>query len=285
MSGTMHFPEKKGVDNSMDKTIISGWETVRFEGESASIEKETIAVEYPLTIVVNGQEFATMVCTPTHLQGLLVGFLASEGIIRFYDDITSLSIDEDRGFAYVDIKRSIEVVDQDHSKRFIGSCCGKSRQFYFKSDVQTAKTVMSKLTINAHQCLSLMDQLQSQSQFFQKTGGVHNAALCTVNDVLTVRTDIGRHNALDKIYGHILEHRVPLKDKLITFSGRVSSEVLLKISKMGIGILISKSAPTDLALNLANDLGITVAGFVRGNKMNVYTHKHRIIEANKVNLQ
>lgn len=266
----------------MQKTTISGWKTIHFEGESSSVKKETVAVEYPLTIVLNGKEFATMVCTPTDLRELLIGFLASEGIIRFYDDITSLSIDEDRGFAYVDVSRPIEDVEQDHSKRFIGSCCGKSRQFYFKSDVQTAKTVMSQMSIHANQCLSLMDQLQSQSKFFKKTGGVHNAALCTVDKVLTVRTDIGRHNALDKIYGHILEHRIPLSDKLITFSGRVSSEVLLKISKMGIGILVSKSAPTDLALHLANDLGITVAGFVRGNKMNVYTHEHRIIEANKI---
>src|SRR5699024_12303025 len=115
---------------------------------------------------------------------------------------------------------------------------------------------------------------------FQRTGGVHNAALCTPDDMLTVRTDIGRHNVLDKIYGNILENKIRLVDKLIVFSGRLSSEVLLKISKIGAGIIISKSAPTDLALQLANDLGITVIGFARAGKMNVYTHSHRIKEAN-----
>src|SRR5690625_7097197 len=81
---------------------------------------------------------------------------------------------------------------------------------------------------------------QSESNAFQKTGGVHNAALCTVDELLIIKTDIGRHNALDKIYGYILEKNIPLADKVIAFSGRISSEVLLKISKMGIGIIISK---------------------------------------------
>src|SRR5699024_1586257 len=101
------------------------------------------------------------------------------------------------------------------SKRFIGSCCGKSRQFYFQSDVRTAKTVTANIKIHAKQCLVLMDQLQSQSTSFQLTGGVHNAALCTVDKVLTIRTDIGRHNALDKVYGYVLENKIPLNDKVI----------------------------------------------------------------------
>src|SRR5690625_6778114 len=146
----------------------------------------------------------------------------------------------------------------------------------------TAKTVTSKLTIPAEKYLTLMDKLQSESNAFQKTGGVHNAALCTVDELLIIKTDIGRHNALDKIYGYILEKNIPLADKVIAFIGRISSEVLLKTSKMGIGIIISKSAPTDLALNLANDLGITVVGFVRGKKMNVYTNQDRIIELDEL---
>lgn len=262
----------------MEKIVIDDWEIASFDDDSFSLIDETVAIEFPLTVVVNGQEFATMVCTPTNIRELLIGFLASEGIIHFYDEIKSLTIDDSRGFAYVEIDRDLEKLELDHSKRFIGSCCGKSRQFYFKSDVRTAKTVTTNIKIHAKQCLALMDQLQSQSTSFQLTGGVHNAALCTVDEVLTIRTDIGRHNALDKVYGYVLENNIPLKDKVIAFSGRVSSEVLLKVSKMGIGIIISKSAPTDLALNLAVDLGITVVGFVRGKKMNVYTKKERIIE-------
>lgn len=263
----------------MSKTIQKEWEIVRFDGHTPSARDEIIATEFPLTILLNGQEFATMVCSPTNLKDLLVGFLASEGIIRFYDEITSLSIDEGNGFAYVELNKPLEVTLNDHSKRFIGSCCGKSRQFYFKSDVKTAKTVRSHLSISVNQCYSLMNQLQEESMQFKKTGGVHNAALGTVDDILSVRTDIGRHNALDKIYGDILKNRTPLKDKVVVFSGRISSEVLLKVSKIGIGILLSNSAPTDLALKLAKDLGITTIGFVRNDKMNVYTHPERIEEA------
>lgn len=265
----------------MNDIELKGWEIIRFKEGRASRLDEEVAEEFPFTVMVNGEEFATMVCSPSHLHDLLVGFLASEGIIRFYHEIKQMRIDEDCGFAYIELTKSIDADQHDYSKRFIGSCCGKSRQFYFKSDVKTAKTITSKLMITVDQCISLMEQLQSESEQFIRTGGVHNAALANKEGLLAVRTDIGRHNALDKIYGHILKKRVLLADKLIVFSGRISSEVLLKISKIGVGILISKSAPTDLALKLAMDLGITVIGFARGNKMNVYTHPHRIIEANR----
>src|SRR5699024_3757633 len=102
-------------------------------------------------------------------------------------------------------------------------------------------------------------------------------ALCSRDDMIAVRADIGRHNALDKLYGHCLQNNISTKDKLIVFSGRVSSEVLLKASKIGVGVFLSKSAPTDLALNLADELNMTVAGFIRGNNMNVYTHPWRIV--------
>ncbi|TQS74091.1 formate dehydrogenase accessory sulfurtransferase FdhD [Ornithinibacillus gellani] len=262
----------------MKNVTQNGWKTVHYQKTNPIVAEERIAVEFPLTIMLNGEEFATMVCTPTHMEELLIGFLASEGIIRFYDEIRSLHVDEQKGFAYIELDRSIDDLNIDHSKRVIGSCCGKSRQFYFKSDVKTAKTITSKLHISVSQCYALMHKLESQSEHFQQTGGVHNAALCTVDEVLQVRTDIGRHNALDKIYGDILMHPLPLRDKLIVFSGRISSEVLLKVSKIGVGILLSKSAPTNLALQLAEDLGITTAGFVRGQSMNVYTHPERIIE-------
>jgi FdhD protein len=132
--------------------------------------------------------------------------------------------------------------------------------------------------VHVEQCFRLMQLLQERSTDFQATGGIHNAALCTPNELVIVRSDIGRHNALDKIYGYCLQHELSLSDKLIVFSGRVSSEVLLKVSKMGIGIILSKSAPTTLALDLARDLGITIVGFLRGQTFNVYTHVDQIIE-------
>lgn len=260
----------------MKTNIQENWKIVRFQGDLYHVEEDVVATECPFTILVNGDEFSTIVCTPTDVQALVVGFLASEGVIRFYKEIKSLQIDQMKGFVYVEMMKPHAAIQMDHSKRVIGSCCGKSRQFYFKSDVKTAKTMISNLTISAAQCYTLMKDLETASSFFKTTGGVHQAALCTVNRVMDVQTDIGRHNALDKIFGEVLIKHMPVKDKVIVFSGRVSSEVLLKVSKIGVGILISKSAPTHLALQLATDLRITTIGFARGNTMNVYTHPERI---------
>ncbi|MFC5450505.1 formate dehydrogenase accessory sulfurtransferase FdhD [Paenibacillus aestuarii] len=241
-------------------------------------QEDTIAVESPLTIKINGEEFATMVCTPTAVEDLVTGFLAAEGLIRFADQIEALSLDMERGYAQVKLHHLHQFNQAMVSKRFIGSCCGKSRQFYFHNDAQTARTVRTSLQVSVQQCFELMRELQEQSEDFRATGGLHNAALCTPNEVLLTRADIGRHNALDKIYGHMLRQRIAPRNKLIAFSGRVSSEVALKAAKMGVGILLSKSAPTDLALQLANDLGITVVGFIRRDQLTVYTHPERITE-------
>jgi FdhD protein len=246
-------------------------------GQFLNVE-DVIVTEFPLTIFVNDAEFATMVCTPTHFEEMVVGFLASEGVIRFYSDILSMSIDEDLGYAYVTIKAGTTTNQQYYSKRFIGSCCGKSRQFYFHNDATTARTSTSTTAISASQAIVLMNEMQNSSHVFQETGGVHNAALCTPEEILAVRTDIGRHNALDKLLGYSILNKVPVRDKIIVFSGRISSEVLLKAAKIGVGIVLSKSAPTDLAIKLAKDLNITAVGFIRGTSFNVYSCPERIID-------
>ena len=245
-------------------------------GQFSDVEDD-IVTEFPLTIYVNNQEFATMVCTPTHFEEMVVGFLASEGVIRIKQDISSLNIDENAGYAHVILQAEVTTSQQHYSKRFIGSCCGKSRQFYFQNDVRTAKTSTSTLTITASQCIRLMNDMQASSFVFQETGGVHNAALCTPDEIIVNRTDIGRHNALDKLYGYSLIHRIPIREKIIVFSGRISSEVLVKAAKIGVGIVLSKSAPTDLAIKLAEDLNITAVGFIRGDSFNIYSHPERIV--------
>lgn len=254
------------------------WSIYRYNGTEILPQEDTIATETPLTIKLDGEEFATLVYTPTDTVDLVTGFLASEGLIRFIDQIESLTLEEDRGFAYVKLRHLHQLSQQMVSKRFIGSCCGKSRQFYFHNDARTAKTVRTGLQITVQQCFHLMNLMQEQSADFRATGGLHNAALCTANELLLSRSDIGRHNALDKIYGNMLRQRISVRDKVIAFSGRVSSEVALKAAKIGVGILLSKSAPTDLALRLAHDLGITVVGFIRRDQLTVYTHPQRITE-------
>lgn len=267
---------KEGVGVEQ-KPASATWRTIRVEGGDTVEKEDEVAAEYPLTIRLDGEEFATLVCSPGDLADLVVGFLASEGVIRTIDDIQAMSIDEDAGFAQVSLQRPQSTGKDFYSKRLIGSCCGKSRQFYFHNDARTAKTIVGGTSISAERCFTYMRLLQESSAAFHLTGGVHNAALFREEEQVAARMDIGRHNALDKLFGHCIRNRIPTKNLIIAFSGRLSSEVVLKAAKIGSPLLLSKSAPTDLALKLADDLGITCAGFIRNGAMNVYTHPHRII--------
>jgi len=240
-------------------------------------EADEVAEEVPLTIRLDGAEFATIVCSPSDPDDLVYGFLASEGIIVHTGDIAELSWDVARGMADVALRRRMTLAEADYGKRIIGSCCGKSRQFYLRADARTAKTSLSRVRMAPEECLEAMAALERSSDDHARTGGVHNAALYVPErGMIAARTDIGRHNALDKLHGHCLRNGVTGRDMAVVFSGRISSEVLLKTAKIGAAILIAKSAPTKLALGLAHDLGITAVGFVREGRMNVYTHPERL---------
>ncbi len=247
-------------------------------GAGAEWDEEEVVSEYPLTLVVNGEEMATLVCSPSHLEELVLGFLTAEGVLRRGERIERLFVDTEEGIALVDAPDRADAMEREmFGMRYVGSCCGKSRTgFYFANDARTATVVESDLTVTSEDCFGLMEELQDASPLFGRTGGVHNAGLATVEGVHVVRTDIGRHNTLDKLYGHALREEVPLAERLVVFSGRISSEIVLKVSKMGCPVLVSKSAPTELALSMAEDLGITTAGFARRDRMNVYTHPRRI---------
>ncbi|XKF65565.1 formate dehydrogenase accessory sulfurtransferase FdhD [Virgibacillus necropolis] len=258
----------------MDDKSLTYWTTAKYRQNLMITEEDAVAREFALTIEINGEQYATIVCTPTDLKELVIGFLASEGIIRKYEDIQSVMVDDYKGFAYVELHFPVEFTER--TERWIGSCCGKSREFYLKQDVKAAKTITTKLQLQTNQVYQLMKEFDDQAEVFGETGGVHQAGLATEKQINAAFIDIGRHNALDKLFGHILLHKLSVKDYCILFSGRISSEVILKVSKIGVGILLAKSAPTDLALKLARDLQITAVGFIRNASLNVYTHENRI---------
>jgi FdhD protein len=252
---------------------------LRYE-KGAFIEKQDkVVVEQPLTIKINGKEFITIVSSPEYLEEMAIGFLASERIIPNYKDIQEIEVDEKKGVIHITAQKVFPFFEQLQNKRFISSCCGMSRQgFVFAHDAMTAKKMTDvRVKLAPENCFSLMEQLADSAQMFKQTGGVHNAALCDAQEIIVSRMDIGRHNALDKIYGHCLMNNIDVKDKVIVFSGRISSEILLKVAKIGCEIILSKSAPTELALTLAEELGITTVGFIRGGSFNVYTNSQRII--------
>lgn len=250
---------------------------LKYDRDGLREEHDQIATEFPLTIYINKEEFATIVCTPDYMKELIIGFLASEGMIRKFSDIEKFHLDDSKGLCHITLAHAIHSIHANHSKRMISSCCGKSRQFYFVNDMQTSKVSRTEKTITPSEVIRMMHHLQSESKAFQVTGGLHNAAISDGDAFYLHRTDIGRHNAMDKLYGHCILNRIPIKDKILIFSGRISSEILIKASKIGVGIILSKSAPTDLAIKLADDLNITAIGFIREDSFNVYSHPERLI--------
>ncbi|MED3979352.1 formate dehydrogenase accessory sulfurtransferase FdhD [Priestia megaterium] len=252
---------------------------LRFKnGEMESVE-DKIVTEFPVTVKINEEEFVTMVCSPQYIEDMVIGYLASEGVIRAYKDIKNIWIQEKEGYVHVTIDKLNPYFQNLQNKRYITSCCGASRQgFVFINDALTAKKMNDiSVELSIKDCFQLMNKLQQSAATFQETGGVHNAAICDKNGFMLSRMDIGRHNALDKLYGYCLKNHISIRDKVVVFSGRISSEILLKVAKIGCEIVLSKSAPTELALNLAEELRITTIGFIRNDSLNIYTCPERIL--------
>jgi FdhD protein len=185
-------------------------------------------------------------------------------------------VDDAAGEADVRISADLEPVGKLWGKRTVTSGCGKGATFYHLLDSLNAKIVVSDITITASQVQDLMGDLNRSSELYRETGGVHSCALADAEKILVFRDDIGRHNAVDKIYGTCFLEDIPLEDKLLLTTGRISSEMTVKTARMGVSVLISRSAPTSLALDLAERLGLTVVGYVRGGRMVVYTGQHRV---------
>ena len=237
--------------------------------------EDIVAREFPLTIILNDRELVTLLCTPKDLKYLAVGFLASEGLLTSRDDIKRLLLDETRGVARVETTVDKTAADELF-KRFISSGCGRGASFYSAADVQGQARIESSLKVSIRDILALVAEFQHHSEVYRATGGVHSAALCDTKNLIIFSEDIGRHNAIDKIFGQCLLEDIPTHDRIVITSGRISSEILLKVARRNVPIIVSKSAPTDLGVKLANDLGITLLGFVRGKRMNAYTHDWRI---------
>ncbi len=260
----------------MNNDVSSNQSIIRYENGQLFETEDFYVTEFPLTIMVNGEEFATIICSPTNMEELVLGFLASEGAILKRDELKSIQIDDSKGFAHVELTKSLGDRFEYSTKRMIASCCGKSREFYFHNDAAIAKTSMSKIELHPQQILRMMTQLQSASVIFKQTGGLHNAAISDGNTFFEHRQDIGRHNALDKLYGYCIQRHISVRDKVLIFSGRISSEILIKAAKIGVGVILSKSAPTTLAVQLAKDLNITAIGFIRDGNFSIYSHPERI---------
>jgi len=260
------------VMNNVESFLIQ-----RVTKEGKQDTEDVVTKELPLTIILNNQELVTLLCSPTDLKYLAIGFLTSEGLLKSKDEIKKIIVDDRRGVVRVETKESKESVSDLLFKRLITSGCGRGASFYSAADAQGQVKVESQVKISVLDVFTLVKEFQHYSQSYRTTGGVHSAALCDTKNILVFSEDIGRHNAIDKVFGQCLLTDIPTDDHIIITSGRISSEILLKIAKRGIPILISKSAPTNIGVNLASDFGVTLIGFVRGQRMNVYANGWRVM--------
>lgn len=244
---------------------------IRVKDESITNEEDILIIEYPFTIYLNDEEIITLLCSPKSLKELTLGFLYSEGFIDDISTIEKIQIDEEKGIAYVYVKERKSLSEKLQGKRTITSGCGKGTLFYNVLDSFKSKKIEKPLDIKIEEIQALVREFNHKSELFLNTGGAHSCALCSKSGILIFEEDIGRHNALDKILGRALMEDMDLSDKLVLTSGRISSEMLIKVAKRGIPAIVSRSAPTSLSVELARELNIIVVGFARGKKMNIYS--------------
>jgi len=239
-----------------------------FSGEEWRRETVTVPGEMPLTIFINGQETVTILCTPTRLTHLVLGFLYSEGIIDGMNEVASLRVCEDEPIADVRLNKTDYA---EPPRRTLTSGCGSGASLRIPT-----QRVNSDLVVTPEEVLSLMRQLYQQQSLFQLGGGIHSSALCDRQQILVSAEDIGRHNTLDKIMGECLTRGQPTRDGILMSTGRISSEMLLKAARMQTPIVVSRGSPTGRAITLGNDLGITVIGYARGSRLSVFSGEERV---------
>lgn len=247
----------------------------RFKHGKMELVRDEVVKEIPLTIVLDGNELVTLLCSPGEKEWLAVGFLFSEGLLGKKTDIARTVVDDKRGVVWIDRVPKAKKKDERIGKRFITTGCGKGFSFTDASEGEDMK-VESELRIAPRSIPSLMKEFHLRSETHKMTGGVHGAALCDETEIILFSEDIGRHSAIDKVLGRCLLEGIPMEEHFMIVSGRISSEILVKIARGGIPILISKSAPSDLGIALAKRLRITLIGFARGSRMNVYSNRWRL---------
>ena len=236
--------------------------------------QELLAVEEPLEIRIGGEPVAVTMRTPGHDEELALGFCLTEGLApvsaRVPGDLAANTVDVDAGG-----------FDPERMRRhfYTSSSCGVCGKGAIEAVQVAAPPVESRLEVPEPVIVSLPDRLRESQRAFAATGGLHATGLFTPGgDLLCVREDVGRHNALDKVVGWaFLERLVPLANHVLCVSGRLSFELVQKASVAGCPILVAVGAPSSLAVELAQDRGITLCGFVREGRVTVYSEPWRIV--------
>lgn len=240
--------------------------------------RQHIVKEAPLTIMLNGEELATLLCSPHSFELLAIGFLVGEGVLRSRHDLRSISYQPEQGIVWVNTADDAAPL-HGFLRRNFASCCGKGRPtLHFLNDFEQLRPIADMTCFTVRELLGWTVLLDEQAETFKLTGGVHEVALAHKTGFVVSSEDIGRHNALDRVLGYTFLNDIDTSDKAVVLSGRIASEMLAKAARIGVPVVVSRSAPTCLSIDMAEQLGITLVGFARGNNLSVYTHPHRIVE-------
>ncbi|SHG81835.1 FdhD protein [Geodermatophilus nigrescens] len=263
---------------------------LRIRGPVHTTRPDTVASEEPLEIRLNGSPLAVTMRTPGADFDLVHGFLATEGVIAGIEDVAGLrycnSVDDEGRNTYnvvdVDLATGVEPPATALDRNFLtSSSCGVCG----KASIEAIRTrsrhdvAADPIRLDLGTLLAMPDRLRAAQEVFSKTGGLHAAGLFTADgELVSLREDVGRHNAVDKVIGDgVREGRLPLAGHVLMVSGRASFELTQKAAMAGIPVLAAVSAPSSLAVELAADAGITLVGFLRGDGCNVYSRTDRVL--------
>lgn len=244
----------------------------RIKGNKIEEISDLVAKEITFTILLNKKKLVTLNCSPEKYKYLGLGFLYTSGILQKKENIISLDINEKQGSMDIKIKGvSLSSEDIIDSNLWIGSYQQLEEQ------KKTPLSIDTSLKISSNLVYSLISEMQGRANFFKLTGGVHSCALVDKQgSIILFSEDISRYNSIDKILGEAFVNNITTEDKIVLTSCRITSGILRKIIIGKLPIVISRAAPTDLAIKLAKRMGITLVGFVREKRMNIYTHPERI---------
>jgi FdhD protein len=229
--------------------------------------------EQPLSIYVNGEKFLTLLCSPMMLEALVTGYLWMENVIAEVEEITALEISPVDGRAEVTLRHPVTLP----TERILTSGCGGG--ITFRIDHRLFPPVRSSVQVRPVELGARMKELFDAAVYYRRSRGIHGAGLADREGLLLVAEDVGRHNAVDKIKGEALRRGMSTADRLLLSTGRISSEMLLKAARMGVPVVASRTSPTEMAVALAEQLGITVCGYVGADRLNVYAGEAVVLGA------
>lgn len=235
-----------------------------------------IISETPVTLTVNGEVWLTFMCTPTLLEAMAVGFLFNEGIIEDIDEVVDIHLCDSGDILDVWLNKNVE---KPATWRRTSGCTGGITSVE-EPEITGPGVVSDGATLTPARISHLVDLLFESQELYRSSGGVHTSALSDGREILAVAEDIGRHNTLDKIAGLMLQNKIDVSRRILITTGRISSEMLQKAFRMDASIVISRTSPSSLSIQLAEARGITLIGYARRNGFRLYTHPERILKSN-----